>query len=69
MSALQGFTSESACLWSTPNEQARVLCAWAQAPEPAVASSLQKDLRQKDRHSAFTRPQEGKYGLRAWQQQ
>ena len=35
-------------------------------PELMMASSLSSDIRQKERRSAFTRPEEGKFGLRAW---
>ncbi|CAK0771125.1 hypothetical protein CVIRNUC_003835 [Coccomyxa viridis] len=37
-----------------------------QMPESMMASSLSSDIRQKDRRSAFTKPEEGKFGLRAW---
>ena len=37
-----------------------------QIPESMMASSLSSDIRQKDRRSAFTKPEEGKFGLRAW---
>lgn len=35
-------------------------------PESMMASSLSSDIRQKERRSAFTKPEEGKFGLRAW---
>ena len=39
-----------------------------QVPERTMAQALQAG-QQRERRSAFARPQEGKYGLRAWQQQ
>ena len=35
-------------------------------PESMMASSLSSDIRQKERRSAFTKPEEGKFGLRSW---
>jgi len=35
-------------------------------PESMMASSLSSDIRQKERRSVFTKPEEGKFGLRAW---
>jgi len=39
-----------------------------QTPELTMASSLYMDIKTKDRRSAFIKPEEGKFGLRAWQQ-
>lgn len=35
-------------------------------PESLMASSLSSDIKQKERRSAFTKPEEGKFGLRSW---
>ncbi|BDA42156.1 hypothetical protein COCOBI_03-0410 [Coccomyxa sp. Obi] len=37
-------------------------------PELTMASSLYMDIKTKERRSAFTKPEEGKFGLRAWKQ-
>lgn len=39
-----------------------------QTPELTMASSLYMDIKTKERRSAFIKPEEGKFGLRAWQQ-
>lgn len=39
-----------------------------QTPELTMASSLYMDIKTKERRSAFTKPEEGKFGLRAWKQ-
>ena len=35
-------------------------------PESIMALSLSGNIRQKEHQSAFTKPEEGKFGLRAW---